>query len=149
MLKYLINFTVLLIGIVIGINITKHIWGVSKLNSEKEFLEKKNSELVEIITDNSKMLYLLNSYNSSVIGKKEVLENIGNLILDINQKQDSGYFCGYRVQNIDFGSIDNSQKTDFLRYTTMIQEYGIAWDYLLPKELTSVIIEPKAKRISK
>ncbi|WP_282016230.1 hypothetical protein [Marinifilum flexuosum] len=133
MQKYLINIAILLIGIVIGITITKHFWGVNQLNSEIDLIKKEKSELIEIINDNAKILQLLNNYDLAEADSEQIKIELDCLISDIKEKQKAGYSCGYRIFDLEPDSNMNAIETDFSRPTFIVQEYGITWDYIIPQ----------------
>ncbi|MCY1633648.1 hypothetical protein [Marinifilum sp. D737] len=133
MLKYLINIAILLIGIIIGIVITKNFWGVNQLNSEIDLIKKEKSELLEIINDNAKILRLLNNYDLAEADSEKTKIELDCLISDIKEKQNAGYSCGYIIFDIEADSSINAIDTVFSRHTFIVQEYGIAWDYIIPQ----------------
>ncbi|RKE04661.1 hypothetical protein [Marinifilum flexuosum] len=133
MQKYLINIAILLIGIVIGITITKHFWGVNQLNSEIDLIKKEKSELIEIINDNAKILQLLNNYDLAEADSEQIKIELDGLISDIKEKQRTAYSCGYRIIDLEADSNINAIDTVFSRHTFIVQEYGIAWDYIIPQ----------------
>jgi hypothetical protein len=132
-MKYLINVATLLIGIIIGIVITKNFWGVNQLNFEIDLIKKEKSELLEIINDNAKILRLLNNYDLAEADNEKTKIELDCLISDIKQKQKAGYLCGYRIFDLEPDSNMDVIETDFSRHTFIVQEYGIAWDYIIPQ----------------